>query len=127
MTRRHLASATGIIAALLWPYAKAEVVGYLALTRVASRWPAALRIGVPVLAFLVVVSLTYWLLVRALGRAAVPAIWSALITFSALTIYADWTVRARAAEVSLSALLVCAPFILGVFALRAAKRLPEGS
>jgi hypothetical protein len=119
---RVLAGALGVVTAVLWHYANAEVIGYMALSRIPDLWPTALRVGVPVLIFLAVVVLSYWLFIRILGRTAVPAIWAAVLAYVALMIHAHLTVPAGSLELTLSALLVCAAAIPGIAAVRFAKR-----
>jgi hypothetical protein len=116
------AATLGIVTALVWHFLNAQVVGYLALSRFPDRWPEMLRVGVPVLIFLAIVFLSYWVFVRILGRGSIPAIWASFIAYSAITAQALFSVPAGSMELTLSILLIGAAVIPGLAALRFVSR-----
>jgi len=72
------------------------------------------QIGLPVVVFLIVVLLSYWLLIKLLGITSRLAIWVAIGVYIVTSAYAVLTAHSGSLELIMSGLLVCAALIPGI-------------
>src|SRR6185437_3288509 len=91
LPRRIVACVVGLLIALAWHFINSEVIGYLAISRAPYHWPLLSQIGLPVVVFLIVVLLSYWLLLKLLGITSRLAIWVALGVYIVTSAYAVLT------------------------------------